>query len=70
MIFEAVPGLTLCSPTSVIQGNSKGLDQKWDGVVVCGPGDVNGLKPKSAVVTKCCQWSDELVLLLETLRRG
>lgn len=28
-------------------------DQNWDGVVLCGPGDVNGLKPKSAVVTKC-----------------
>lgn len=38
--------------------------------MLCGPGDVNGLKPKSAVVTKCCQQLEVLVLLLETLMSG
>lgn len=33
VIFEAIPALTLCWPAPAIQGNSKGLDQKWDGVM-------------------------------------
>lgn len=51
-IFEVIPGLTLCHLTSAVQGNTKVLDLKRGSVVLRGLGDLNGLKPKSAVVTK------------------
>lgn len=51
-IFEAVPGLTLYCPISAVQGNIKVLNLKWDCVLLHGAGDLSGLKPKSAVVTK------------------
>ena len=52
MIFDVIPDLTLCHPTSV-QGNTKVQDLKWGCILLRGLGDLNGLKPKSAVVTKC-----------------